>query len=148
MMGPRTSKGELMAFAIRRVDYYYATIQGEAADAYKLLPPLAELGIDLLAFTAVPMGPMHTQLSLFPQDGEKLVHEVSKMGIALDGPHPALLVQGDDELGALAEVHTKLHDVNVSAYASSGVADGKGSFGYVIYVRPEDYTRAAAALNL
>ena len=70
------------------------------------------------------------------------------MGIALDGPHPALLVQGDEELDALADVHTKLQDANVNAYASSGVADGKGSFGYVIYVRPEDYNRAMAALNL
>jgi hypothetical protein len=26
--------------------------------------------------------------------------EAKKMGLALDGPHPALLVQGDDELGA------------------------------------------------
>lgn len=137
-----------MAFAIRRVDYYYATVQGEAADAYKLLSPLAGLGINLLAFTAVPMGPLHTQLTLFPQDGDQLVHETRKMGLALDGPHPALMVQGDDELGALADVHTRLQDAKVSAYASSGVADGRGSFGYVIYVRPEDFSRAVGALNL
>ena len=129
-------------------DYYYATVQGEAADAYRLLAPLAGLGINLLAFTAVPMGPMHTQLTLFPQDGERFANEARKMGVVLDGPHPALLVQGDDELGALADVHTKLQDAQVNAYASSGVADGRGSFGYVIYVRPEDYNRAMAALNL
>ncbi|UCE86633.1 MAG: hypothetical protein JSU66_02535, partial [Deltaproteobacteria bacterium] len=66
----------------------------------------------------------------------------------LDGPHPALLVQGDDELGALAGVHALLHEANVNVYASSGVTDGKGSYGYVIYVRPEDYERAAAALRV
>jgi hypothetical protein len=32
--------------------------------------------------------------------------------LVLDGLHPALLVQGDDELGALAELHMKLMNVN------------------------------------
>ncbi len=32
--------------------------------------------------------------------------------------------------------------------ASSGVADGKGSFGYVIYVRPEDFDAGAKALGI
>jgi hypothetical protein len=71
-----------------------------------------------------------------------------KSGLVLDGPHPALLVQGDDEIGALASIHAKIYEANVNVYASSGVADGRGSFGYVIYVRPEDYDRAAAALGI
>ncbi|MBK6795930.1 MAG: hypothetical protein IPG76_03790 [Acidobacteria bacterium] len=66
----------------------------------------------------------------------------------IDGPYHALLVQGDDELGALSRVHVKLYDAKVNVYASSGVADGKGSFGYVIYVRPEDYQKAVEALGI
>ena len=49
-------------------------------------------------------------------------------GLVMDGPHPALLVRGDDELGALAEVHMKLYTAKVNVYASSGVADGRGEF--------------------
>ena len=60
----------------------------------------------------------------------------------------ALLVQGDDELGALAGVHQKLFEAGVNVYASTGVADGRGSYGYVLYVRPDEYARAASALNL
>jgi hypothetical protein len=71
-----------------------------------------------------------------------------KAGLVLDGPHPAFLVQGDDELGALAGIHERISDANINVYASSGVADGRGSFGYVIYVRPDDYERAAAALGI
>jgi hypothetical protein len=33
-------------------------------------------------------------------------------------------------------------------YASSGVADGRGGYGYILYVRPEQYERATAALEL
>jgi hypothetical protein len=58
------------------------------------------------------------------------------------------LVQGDDQLGALAEVHFRLYANNVNIYASSGVADGKGHYGYIIYVRPDDYEKAVAALNV
>jgi hypothetical protein len=42
----------------------------------------------------------------------------------------------------------KLYEANVNVYASSGVADGRGSYGYLIYVKPDDYERAVAALNL
>ncbi len=137
-----------MAFTIQRVDYFHTTVGDEPGEAYKLLSTLAELGINLLAFTGVPVGPVHTHLTIFPQDTERLMSEAGKTGLLLDGPHPALLVRGDDELGALAEVHMKLHDAKVNVYASSGVADGKGSFGYIIHVRPEDYRRAVEALGL
>jgi hypothetical protein len=137
-----------MAFRIRRVDYFYATVKDQPGEAYKLLSLLSSLGINLLAFTAIPFGPMTTQLTIFPEDTEKLTSEARKAGLVLDGPQPALLAQGDDELGALAEVHMKLHEANVNVYASSGVADGRGSYGYVIYVKPEDYERAVAALKV
>jgi hypothetical protein len=137
-----------MGFTIRRVDYFYTTVKDQPGEAFRLLSLLAGVGVNLVAFTAVPVGPMHTQLTLFPQDSAKLIGEAKKAKLALDGPHPALLVQGDDRLGALADVHMKLYEAAVNVYASSGVADGNGDFGYVIYVRPEEYERAAAALEL
>jgi hypothetical protein len=91
---------------------------------------------------------LHTQLTIFPQDTGKLASEAQKDRLVLDGPHPALLVQGDDELGALAEFHRRLADARVNVYASTGVADGGGCFGYIIYVRPEDYDRAVESLGL
>ena len=57
-------------------------------------------------------------------------------------------MQGDDELGALAKVHHVLFQARVNVYASMGVSDGKGSYGYLIYVRPEAIDRAAKALGL
>jgi hypothetical protein len=137
-----------MAIHIRRVDYFSATVTDQPGEAYKLLTQLERLGINLVAFTAVPTGSMHSQLTIFPEDALSLANAARKAGLVLDGPHPALLVQGDDELGALARIHSRLYEANINVYASSGVADGRGSFGYVIYVRPEDYERAAAALGV
>ena len=137
-----------MAFTIRRVEYFTITVHDQPGEAYKLLSQLADLGLNLVAFTAVPVGPLRAQLTIFPDDALKMADAARKGGFTLDGPHPALLVQGDDELGALARIHVKIYEANVNVYASSGVADGRGSFGYVIYVKPEDYQRAATALGV
>jgi len=137
-----------MAFNIRRVDYFYTTVKDQPGEAYKVLAQLASRGIKLLAITAVPFGPMNTQLTIFPEDSGQLRNQAERSGLKLERPQPAILVQGDDKLGALVELHMKLYEANVNIYASSGVADGKGSYGYVIYVRPDDYERALAALNL
>ncbi len=47
-----------------------------------------------------------------------------------------------------AELHMRLSDARVNVYASTGVADGRGSFGYIIYVRPEEYDRAVVSPGL
>jgi hypothetical protein len=101
-----------------------------------------------VAFTAVPVGPLHAQLTIFPEDPLSMADAARKAAHVLDGPHPALLVQGNDGLGALANIHATIYGADVNVYASSGVADGRGSFGYVIYVRPDDYERAATALGV
>ncbi|MEJ2691061.1 MAG: hypothetical protein P8130_14195 [Deltaproteobacteria bacterium] len=136
-----------MACTIRRVDYFHTTVRDQPGEAYKVLTTLQELGINLLAFTAVPIGSDVTQLTIFPEDSHLLLHQANDTGLKLDGPHPALLVQGDDELGALATIHRDLYQANINVSASSGVTDGQGSFGYVIYVRPEDFDRAVGAIG-
>jgi len=137
-----------VAFQIKRVEYFYTAVSDRPGEAYKLLSQLAAQGINLLAFTAIPIGPARTQLTLFPEDGLTLRDAARKAGLRLDGPHPALLVQGQDEIGSLAGIHSRLYEANVNVYAASGVADGRGGFGYLIYVRPEDFDRAASALQI
>lgn len=136
-----------MAFTIRSVEYYYANVRDELGAAYRLLSQLAELGVDLLAFTAVPSGPALAQFTLVPTDARKLTAQARVAGLALDGPYHAFLIQGDDELGALANVHEQLVKAGIDIFASSGVSDGRSAFGYLIYVREDQFDRAAAALN-
>jgi len=137
-----------MAFKIRKVEYFYCSVVDQPGEAYKLLSQLEQSGINLLAFTAIPVGPNRTQLTLFPDTPDKLIIEAKRANFVIDGPHPAILVQGDDELGALADIHQVLYEANVNVYASNGVTDNRGSFGYLLYVRPEEYEQAAAALKV
>src|SRR3989304_1047350 len=120
MPGRVSTKGALMAFTIRRVEYYYATVRDELGAAYRVLSQLAELGVNLLAFTAVPSGPALAQFALFPEDPNKLVAEGRTANLPLDGPYHALLVQGDDELGALADVPQRLVEKGGGIYPAPG----------------------------
>jgi hypothetical protein len=137
-----------MAAKVRQVEYFYCTVEDQPGEAYKLLSLLADLGVNLLAFTAVSSGLMHTQFTLFPEDSQKLKIEAQKAALNLNGPIPALLVQGDDELGALTEVHKILYDAGINLAASSAVSDGKGNFGCVIYIRTEQFEAAKNALEI
>ncbi|MBI5837973.1 MAG: hypothetical protein HZB25_12080 [Candidatus Eisenbacteria bacterium] len=137
-----------MAFKIRRVDYYYTMVDDHPGEAYQLLNRLAKLGVNLLAVNGVPVGAERTQMTLFPENSNKLTDAAKNAGILLDGPHRALLVQGDDEMGALAAVHAKLYNAKVNVFASSCVTDGRGAYGYILYVRPDEYERASKALEV
>ena len=136
------------AFTVRRVEYHYANVRDELGAAYRVLSLLADRGVDLLAFTAVPAGPQSARFALFPADPSRFVAEARAAQLPLEGPYHALLVQGDDELGAFARVHERLVEHGVDVYAAAGVTDGRGAFGYVVYVREEQFAQAAAALEI
>ena len=137
-----------MACNISRVEYFQTTIKDRPGEAYKFLSQLALLKINLLAFTATPVGPTVTQLTIFPENPKIMKNEATRAGLILEGPYPALLVHGDNKLGALADIHLKIYQADVNVYSASGVTDGRGAFGYVIYVKSEDFERAATAVGI
>jgi hypothetical protein len=130
----------------RKVQYFYATVEDRPGAAFRLLAKLAESDVNLLAFSATPTGPNQTQVVLFPEDPHALAEVAEQSNLVLTGPQSAFLIQGDDRLGALTEVHRVLADAKVNVFNSTGVTDGRGGFGYIIYVRPEDIDRAAHVL--
>jgi hypothetical protein len=137
-----------MSYKVRKLNYYYAIIQDKPGEAHKILTILADVGVNQIAFNTMQMGPERAQITLFPEDESLLVNVAKKAGLNLDGPYNAILVQGTDEMGALVEVHEKLHNANINIASSTAIADGSGSYGYLIYVRPDDYNKAAEALSI
>ncbi len=55
---------------------------------------------------------------------------VDSIPASMTGPHPAFLVQGDDELGALVDIHGALYDGDINVVSLTGVTSGQGDFGY------------------
>lgn len=137
-----------MSYKIRKLNYYYAITQDKPGEAHKILSILADVGVNQLAFNAMQMGPERSQITFFPEDESLLVRVAKKAGLSLDGPYNAILVQGTDKMGALVEIHEKLYSANINIASSTAIADGSGSYGYLIYVRPDDYDRAAEALSI
>ena len=136
-----------MGVHIRRADYYYVMVKDRPGEAYRLLTLLAQQGVDLLAFSAVPLGGEATQLVLFPVDTSLFMKASGMAGLHAEGPQRDFLITVDDQLGACAEIHKKLAEAQINVFSSSGVTDDRGGFGYVIHLRAEDYERAAKVLE-
>ncbi len=136
-----------MAARIRTVEFFYTTVRDQPGEACRLLAELASAEVNLLAFSVVPAGAGHTQLWLFPENVVGLARAAEKGGFDLTGPRRAFLIQGDDQLGALVEIHQKLCDANINVDASSGVTDGRGGYGYVLYVQRNKFDEAAVLLG-
>lgn len=137
-----------MAEKIKRVNYYYATVKDKPGEGRRLLEFCSAHGVNLVNFTAFPLGRGQAQLDFFPQDSQKLKLAAKEAGITLVGPKKAFLIQGDDRLGVLIEYHLRLADAGINVYASNGTSDGRGNFGYVLWVKPKDYEKAARALGV
>ncbi len=136
-----------MASGIRRIEYFRSTVKDEPGAAFTVLSALSSQGVNLVAFTAIPGTGHETQLILYPDSGQSFARAAANSHMQVDGPHAALLVQGDDALGAIAEIHRVLADVGLNVVSASGVADGRGAFGYIIHLREGDVERAASALR-
>jgi predicted amino acid-binding ACT domain protein len=135
-----------MSIEVRPVEYFYCTVRDRPGEAARLLASLADAGVNLLAFNAIPLGLEQIQLVFFPAHGDDLARVAEREGLALDGPHAAVLVRGDDQVGALAAVHARLAEKGIEVSASVGVADGRGGYTAVVYVRPREAELAAASL--
>jgi hypothetical protein len=137
-----------MAETVRKVEYFYATVSDKPGEGRRLLEHLSEKGVNLVAFTAFPIGGDQAQLDFFPENPEQLQKAAADAGITLVGPKKAFLIQGEDRVGALHENHLKLSNAGINVHAANGVCNGSGRFGYVLWVKPVDYEAAARALGV
>ena len=136
-----------MPLDIKRVEYYNLTVEEHVAEGSAMLGTIVGAGVDFLAYKAVPLGPARTQFTLLPIDGSKLTDGAAKAGLAVDGPHPAVLIRGEEQPGALAGIYGKLARAGIPVEESCGIAHVNGGFGVVLYLRPEDCDGAIEVLS-
>ncbi|MER3396603.1 MAG: hypothetical protein C4318_03865 [Acidimicrobiia bacterium] len=136
-----------MSDSVKDVEYRYTVVQDEPGEGLRVLEALRNGGVNLLAVLGFPLGDGRSQIDLVPEDPEALVAVAEQAGVRLSTPKKAILIQGDDRIGAAEEHLRKLaeHEINVTAVAA--VAAGSGRYGMVLWVKPEDYERATRALS-
>ena len=133
-----------MADTVRQVDYFYVQTPHRAGEAAKALRALKDAGVNLLAFSGFPEG-RRAQMDFIPADGAafKNVAKVNKWKVV--GPKRGFLIQGDDRVGAFADVVGILADAKINIIAIDAIcADGR--YGALCWVAPRDVKKAAQIL--
>ena len=136
-----------MISSVKDVEYFSIRVADKPGEARKLLEFLSEKNVNLLALTAFPMGAGESRIDFFPEDSDLLQQAAEDAKVPLAGPKRAFLIQGEDKLGALYELHLKLSNARINVHACNGVVDGTGRFGYVLWVDPADYEEASKVLR-
>lgn len=136
-----------MADATRLVDYYYTTVPDKPGEGTKLLRVLRDARVNLLAFSAFP-SQRKSQADFVPENPAAFVAAAKAAKLKLKGPKKVFLIDGDDRVGALADVFAKLGAVKVNVTAVGAACSGMGRFGAFLWVKPKDVKKAAAALGV
>lgn len=136
-----------MSDTVKVIHYYYAKVGNKPGEGRRLLEHLSEREINLLAFTAFPLDPDQSQLDFVTERSEELQSAADDANMVLVGPKKAFLIQGEDRVGALHEHHLKLANAGINVHAANGVCDGSGRFGFVLWVKPDDFDKAEKTLT-
>lgn len=136
-----------MADTIRRVEYFYIETPNKPGEAARALTALEDAGINLLAFSGFPKG-RRAQLDFIPADPGAFVTVAKKAGWRLSAKKSGFLIQGEDRVGAVADILGKLADAGINVTAVDAVCAGAGRYGAILWVKPPELRRAARALGI
>src|SRR5512136_3066216 len=97
-----------MAEMIRRVEYRYAVVPDKPGSGAAILTELQGAGVNLLAYLGFPAGRGKAQIDLVPEDPAALKRVARKAGLKLSPAKRAFLIEGDDRVGAVADLSRRL----------------------------------------
>jgi hypothetical protein len=135
-----------MTDTVRKVDYFYIEAPNKPGEGAKVLSALQELGVNLLAFSGFPQG-RRAQIDFVPEDAAKFKAAARKAGLKLSPRKTCFLVQGEDRIGAVAEIMRKLSEVGINVTAIDAVGAGEGRYGAILWVDPAAVRKAAKVLG-
>ena len=136
-----------MADVVKRIEYYYTVVPDRAGAGAKVLNALKAGRVNLLAFTGFPCGAGRTQLDFVPSNQRRFRAAARKAGIKLVGPKTAFLIQGQDRVGAIADIANKLAEVPINITAVDAVAAGRRRYGAILWVKSRNVGQAAKILG-
>jgi hypothetical protein len=134
-----------MPDTIRQIDYFYMLVPHKPGEAARALHALKDAGVNLIAFSGFPEG-RRGQLDFIPADvgSFKSVAKANKWKLV--GPKRGFLIQGDDRVGAIADIAGALADAKINVIALDAVC-ADGHYGALCWVAPRDVKKAAQVLK-
>lgn len=136
-----------MSDRIREVEYRYVVVDDRPGEGTRVLGALEESGVNLLALLGFPIGEGKSQIDLVPEDPQALTAAAERAGLELSPSKKAILVQGEDRVGAADEHLGKLSQEGINVTAVAATAAGAGSYGMILWVKPDDHDRALQVLT-
>ena len=137
-----------MANIVRRVDYYYTEVPNRAGAGARVLNALKAGGVNLVAYNGFPSSARRAQLVFVPSDRDAFVAAAQKEGIKLVGPKTAFLIQGQDRVGSVTDVISKLGQAQINITAMQATASGAGRYGAILWVKPRNVGKTAEVLGI
>ncbi len=131
---------------IRKVDYYYTTAPDKPGEGARVLGMLRDAGVNLRAFSGFPSA-RRSQLDFLPTDPAAFVAAARSAKLKLSTKKTAFVIEGEDRVGAIAEILGKLAAAKINVTAIDAAAAGAGRYGAILWVKPRDVTKAAQVLG-
>jgi hypothetical protein len=139
------TRGKAMADTIRLVDYFHLECPDKPGEGVRHLSLLKEAHINLRLFHAFPRG-KKAQLDFIPEDSNAFLTVAKNNKWKVSSVKKGFLVQGDDRIGATAEVMQKLADAKINVTATTAISAGN-RFGMIFWVKPRDLDKARELLG-
>src|SRR3989304_3602066 len=117
----------------------------KAGEAARALNALKDAGVNLIAFSGFPEG-RRAQLDFIPSDAAAFKSAAKANRWKIVGPKRGFLIQGDDRVGAAADIVGKLADAKINVIAIDAVCTD-GRYGALCWVTPRDVRKAAQAFG-
>lgn len=134
-----------MAETVRQVDYFYIEVPHAKGEGARILRALKEAGVNLVAFSGFPAG-RRAQLDFIPVDAAAFKNAAKANRWKAVGPKRVFLIQGEDRIGAVADIVGKLADANINVIAIDAICAAEG-YGALCWVAPRDVKKAGRVLE-
>ena len=134
-----------MADVVRLLDYFYVTIPDKPGEGARLLDTLRQERVNLLAFSAFPEG-RKAQADFIPEDSAAFRRVAKKAKWKAVGPKKVFLVQGDDRVGACADLMGTLAAAKINVIACDAISV-HGRYGAIFWVAPKDIKKTQKVID-
>lgn len=136
-----------MAYRVKKVKYCYVKVPSRAGQGAKILAALKDAGVNLLAFSGFPLKGGVSQVDLVSNEIPLIRRVARQQGWRLSAVKKAFLITGNDEVGVVERIVSRLAAGKIKITATDAVAAGAGRFGMILWVKPDKYNAAARLLG-